>query len=53
MATEETVLLVFSRNDFMKILAETPEVLIEMRNNLTKRSVMEQMSEEQVTEKQV
>lgn len=33
-AIEETVLLTLNRSDFMKVLAETPEILIALRNNL-------------------
>lgn len=37
-AVEETVLLVLTRSDFMKVLAESPDILSDMRNRLKENS---------------
>jgi CRP-like cAMP-binding protein len=43
-ATEETVLLVLTRIDFMKNLAETPEMLNELRRSVKERFKLSQSS---------
>lgn len=37
-ATEETILLVLTRSDFMKVLAESPDILSDMRKRLKENS---------------
>lgn len=50
-ATEETVLLVLIRTDFMKILAETPKVLSEMRRRLKEKFLItEKMTDGEMIE---
>lgn len=50
-ATEETVLLVLLRTDFMKILAEAPQVIKELRQSLRdKFLVTDKMTDEEMIE---
>jgi CRP-like cAMP-binding protein len=51
-ATEECILLLLSRSDFMKVVAETPALLGEMRKNLRERlSMAHQMTKDELVEK--